>query len=601
MSIARHHTLALLVGASLPLLLLLGPAATRRAARPAPTGAPLARPCAMPEGSAGAYLIHHDAEVMVRPSGFVRALAEQRGANEATRRREALDGLLSWEVRTDGVVAAQLVATSPHGEVREQLGLRLSPDCKVLAFGMAPASSTERVERVRMLVRALDVQLDSGARWEATHEDGLGRYRARYEARGGVIRRSHLGYDAPAGAPTHAPQLQVQRGSAMITPSALGWLDQVQSAQRVVVRERGELLLEAEDSHLLRRVRATRQVPALGALRWVGLGQRWAQPAPQQAVPGAQTSQPSFEDARAALRARLDEESGQAMAVELMTRLFASPEQRARWIRALRAGELERREEELVFHALRLVGDEAALDELSRDMGLSRENAARAYHALARLEQPGDATREALIHAATHSADPERQRMATIALGTYARGAAGRGVQDDALAAEAVLRDALGSADQDRVSAALAASANARSARMLEAVTPHLESGASTARMLAAAAIGKTPGEAALGMLVPLVTSDPAAEVRAAASRALAARVETQPDATTDAQIIALCAALAGEPRAQVRAALIEVLGALVDQHIDARAALIAQYSREPEDANRVLIGRFISASELGR
>jgi len=427
---------------------------------------------------------------------------------------------------------------------------------------------------LEQLIRTFQVVVPRGAagRWTCREENGTGRYVAQYrDAGGGILVKEKRVFEESAGTADLpgpvAVEVPLSRAVVRLAPGT-SWVDAVTLDERIRIRARGEVVMEAALRASLARLPFVPEAPPPAA--------------PSASAPAVD---PAAACARLLAEVAASGGTGVAPVHGLRDLLRAHPETAARVADALRAGGLDEATAAALANALGLAGTpeaQAALGGILGDAAGGRTDRLRAAIALGGVERPTPAALDSLWRASERrdaGVAREVAHTALLALGALAPKA-------DAVGARLAERLAA-AADEDEAGILLGALGNTRDPAFAATVAPWLDDASAYVRGAAADALGNLPAPENEARLVARLQGERDPRVRAA----LAAALNRVPDPSpaTLATVLALAPV---EETASARLELARLLGAHLDALPDARATLERMLVKERSARVRTVLGR---------
>jgi len=588
-----------------------------RTAAPATTNEEVHLACAFKVGDQSAFTVVTDA----RASG---AGAPAEGDRFST--------TWSWQVVKESPPGQWLVATGFSGtELRQVITdaalrpteatqgvflLQVDKDCRFIGLGMPKAWKVNTRRFVASIVRSVEMRVSSGstgASWEFTQADGMGRFRASYNAvrgEGGAwdVTRTKLAYRDGHGPKGIGIRPELLGGSATGSFDARGaWFRTLRGRERMRLKAEGRLVADLTQEFTLARddLRFALKVPADLSDEAFSFDDPFTlQVATERPLDPALRGL-SLPDALARfgkLYNSNDKGDAYAAALFLSDWLRARPEMAAQLLAALRNGGIPEAQQPALFLALELCGTgqaHAVLVEALGDAGMSFMNRARAASALSDVPTPNAETVTKLVEQARVVPKAGDQQGQILSGGSVrALGHLGERAEKLDPAMQTQIRDEL----QEQLHAAEGVSrtvdvvdalGNTGDEKVIPDLSKVMDGESAAVREHATFAFHRMDAEQATPPLVKRLGHEPDPAVRAAIANTLAT-VHAK-----DAAAIALVAQLlAKEPNPNARAEEIRFLGSVLPD-ATAKAALIQQFHRETVPELLQFIGSFVSAEDL--
>lgn len=276
--------------------------------------------------------------------------------------------------------------------------------------------------------------------------------------------------------------------------------------------------------------------------------------------------------------------------------LRANPELAGQLLDELRQGKFSQTTHAALFLAIEMAGTEQTRDVLlvaMEDAELSELNRARAASALADHGEPTEVAMNALLERAREDRSSMVSTVSRLGLGTMAGRAEGELGEE----LHALLGAELDAAESrsDAV-AAIDAIGNAADDRFVPKLTEQLAASEPSVRAHAAEALGRMSPEVARDTLVGHLEAEQDPQVVSSTLDGLAA-LDRRSSQLTD-EDIALATAMLATPNAHIRGRVITWLGQSAAR-AEVRAVLAAHFHEETDPSLKMLIGKFVSASEI--
>lgn len=558
--------------------------------------------------------------------------------DESSPQRAHLDGQMWWHVLAregaSWVVSAVFDPISANGvpvdnTVDRPLLVRVGNNCgfRELAFDPTQTESTRTL--LRGVLSGVEIILSPmpSAQWVSRHRDALGAFDATYRVvpqsnDGVVVTRERTRYDA-SSLPTLPPALGGRLRVEILASEAHatidtdgGWLRALSSHNKLRLRAGGNVVSEIETHIQLTalppsdmRAKALADVDRERFV-WLGMiaapGRTELEPPPVDEHLAAMNVDGALADFIAFLGDPSLTDGLSSATGRLAGYLRAHPEALADILTRMRAGSLDDKLHAPLFLAFEKTGTSAASRALQgalEDRGLTAIDRMRAAAALQDIRRPDERTADALIEQArANRGDSIEQPVvdaARLALGALSQRAR---TDHPAVAhkADAYLRDALTRTDDPQATAVLLdAIGNTGASAFTDVLAPYADDSSPLLRARAASAYRGMDREVMAPVLATWLQHEHAPLVRRAIGESLATRFRNDDQPASTAVVAAVAGRLATESDAQARAAYIALLGSAATTDASARAALIAQFTRETVVELKVLIGRYVSAEDL--
>ncbi len=486
--------------------------------------------------------------------------------------------------------------------------LRIGSDCRFEGKGYARDWQPETRRFASSVLSPFELVLrDTAASWELEQSDGVGSYSATYQATelpdgSTSVSRKKLRYHQDERASGFGFQAQLLLATATATLEPTGrWLERASGEERVRLKAQGAVLADLTQRFSLTRDDAAFvRPPAADEPAKVDWQDPFAMPSHTHPAPRPEVVAWSVGDALKRFEAVYRQTAkGDAYAAALLLAewLRAHPEGAAALLAQVRAGAIAELLRPALFLALEQCGTpeaRAALSSALGDHALTEMDRARASSALSDVPTPTRESAQALVAAARSDASKLVASTSVRALGHLVGRAdtltpALRGELAEALRVELV-----NAQNDSRVVDVIDAIGNTGDARFTGQVAPRLADASPSMREHAVRSLRQMPAADAAPLLLERLGQEADPAVRAAiVETLLTLGVRDEPTMTRAGQW------LATEPAPAVRAALVRWLGAAAAELPVAKAALVAQFRREPVPQVLQLIGQYVSADEL--
>lgn len=557
------------------------------------------------------------------------------GQGKETRRE--IRATMWWHVReqrgNEWSVVAALSDLQLDGEDtaerRHQLSLpfqvAIRTDCHFQAVHFDPSTDLQARRELEGIVRAGEVSVPTTplAEWVAKHRDTLGEYDAKYQrvaqGQGVQIEKQKLRYD------THSlPTLPAQLGGSLrvhLTESKASmtldtggrWVRQATDHTRLRIEHNGQLLSDVDATTHVYREPAQKAPELLAAVDVRTLSVTSAEaPKAQDVTPLPPPPDPvlSAMDLQAALldftqRLTATKDGVHQATLRLASYLSTHPQAIEQIVQQMRSGQIDAKLHAQLFLALERTGTKAAeraLGSALLDRSMSTMNRMRAAAALQDIPRPSVDTAQTLLTQARSAGVGEEAEVASAAL--LAAGALGRRAQKLSPAATDLVRGEL----QDRLrtqrrtedlNVTLDAIGNSGDRELSSALSSYRKSDSVETRAHAAHAFRRMELPVMEPALTQWLHDESDSRVTRAIGLSLAERLRESAQAPQPDTVAAIAARLPNESDPAARTALINVLGLAASTQPAAKQALVSQFSRETEVPLKVLIGRFVAATDL--
>ncbi len=485
--------------------------------------------------------------------------------------------------------------------------LRVGSDCRFEGKGYARDWLPETRRFASSVLSPFELVLrDAAPSWELEQTDGVGSYVATYQATdvpGGAttVSRKKLRYRQDERASGFGFQAQLLFATATATLERTGrWFTGVSGEERVRLKAQGAVLADLTQRFSLTRDDAAFVMPPAGdEVTKFDWQDPFAMPSHTRAAPRPEVAALSLSDAMKRFEAVYHQSAkGDAYAAALLLAewLRAHPEAASTLLAQVRSGAVAEPLRPALFLALEQCGTpeaRAALASALGDPALAQLDRARASSALSDVPTPTRESAQALVTAS-------RATESKLVASTSVRALGHLVGRTDALTPELreelthALRAELANAkDDSRVVDVVDAIGNTGDGRFTPDVAPRLVDASPSLREHAVRSLRQMPATDAAPLLLERLEHEADPAVRAAiVETLLALGVRDLPTMARAGQL------LATEPAPAVRVALIRWLGAAAELPV-AKAALVAQFRKEPVPQLLQLIGRYASADEL--
>lgn len=574
-----------------------------------PTELPLTMTCSFENQEQRAYQVDSSVDVAGTVDEFGGVLnleVVELGVDGAMMRAAFTNLELSQSMtQPEDRVDAKSIASAPFF-------IQVNNRCGFEKIGFPETWSTDARQLVTTVLRSQEIILsgDSSATWEATQRDGGGVYKADYTAFKTTsgkdteihIRRQKKMYTQGSEASEMGFELSVL-GSRTVAR-----FDREHGAiQRVLGEEKIRLALPGGEPQVLtHRFSMVRRDGDFTTIALASLAQADFRDA-LDLVDDTRREEPidpslkgmERATARAMFQSLFDERGKDAVlpAARFLARwLRANPDAARALLEDLRQGKFAKQTHATLFLAFEMAGTEQTRDVLLEAIGdteLSELNRARAASALADHGEPSKQAADALLARAREDDSSMVSTVSRLGLGTMA------GRADGELGKE--LRAVLGAeldGAQSRVAAVAAIDAIGNSAddSFAPKLAERLDAEEPSVRAHAAEALGRMSPEVARTALVEHLGAEQDPRVTSSVLEGLHA-MDRRASQLSDEEL-ALATAMLSNPNAHVRGRVISWLGQSAAR-ADVRGVLAAHFHEETDPNLKMLIGKYVSASEI--